>query len=178
MAIMHCTALSTVFSQGWSTTNDVELSGSMVCCHLLSAELVTPMLLHQLPLSRNQQCLVLQWAGECRHWCTEWQNVFSDESCFNLSYNDNYICVRCCLGEHNLRPYIVKQHSKQMPSVRVWGTTGCNMQSCLLQIQDNLNSNHYIREVLGLEILLLLQATPHSIFQQENFQPYVARKLF
>ena len=57
----------------------------------------------------------------------------------------------------------------------VWGTIGYNMRSLLLRIESNLNSNRYIREVLQPEVLPLLQATPHAIFQQDNVRPHVAR---
>ena len=62
-----------------------------------------------------------------------------------------------------------------MPSVMVWGAIGYNMQSRLLYIEDNLNSNCYIGEVLEPEVLPLLQATLRAIFQQDNAWPYVAR---
>ena len=73
----------------------LDLSASTVCRHLLRAGLVASMPLRRLPMSRDHQCLRLQWARECHHWRAEWQNVvFSDESCFNMSYNDGRICVR------------------------------------------------------------------------------------
>ena len=37
-----------------------------------------------------------------------------------------------------------------------------------VMVEGNLNSNRYIREVLQPEVLSLLQATPHAIFQQDN----------
>ncbi|KAJ4430259.1 hypothetical protein ANN_22471 [Periplaneta americana] len=43
------------------------------------------------------------------------------------------------------------------------------------KIPDNLNSNRYIREVSQPEVLPLLQATPHAIFQEDNARPYVVR---
>ena len=57
-----------------------------------------------------------------------------------------------------------------MLSVMVWGAIGYNM--C---IEGNLNSNYYIREVLEPEVLPLLQATPHAIFQQDNARAHVRR---
>ena len=62
-----------------------------------------------------------------------------------------------------------------MPSVMVWGTIGYNMRSRVLRIEGNLNSNCYIMEVLQPEILPLLQAIPHAIFQQDNARSHVAR---
>ena len=92
-----------------------------------------------------------------------------------MSYNDGRICVQCYAGERNLRACILQQHRGPTPSVMVWGAIGYNMRSCLLRIEGNLNINHYIREVLQPEVLPLLQAAPHAIFQQDNAQPHMAR---
>ncbi|KAJ4442754.1 hypothetical protein ANN_04345 [Periplaneta americana] len=75
MAVIDCTASSTVLSRHWSTATGVDLSASMVRRCLLRVGLVAHMLLHQLPFSRNHQCLRLQWAHERCHWRVEWQNV-------------------------------------------------------------------------------------------------------
>ena len=100
MAMMDLTASSTVLSQRWSTATGFDLSALTVCYHLLRAGLVACMPLRRLPLSRDYQCLRLQWACEHRHWCVEQQNVvFSDESHFNISYNDDRIRVQCYVGE-------------------------------------------------------------------------------
>ena len=56
----------------------------------------------------------------------------------------------------------------------VWGAIGYNMRLRLLCIEGNLNSNRYIREVSQPEVLLLLQATLHAIFQQDSARPQVA----
>lgn len=149
----------------------------MVQCHLLHAGLVACMPLCSLSLSRNQKFLRLKWACECYHWCAEWQNVFSDYSHFNWSYSVGHIHVRCYCGDCNLTAFIVEQHSRQTPSVMVWGTIWYIRWSHLLYIEDNLNSNCYIREVLEPKVLPLLQRTPHVIFQQDNAQPHVARNV-
>ncbi|KAJ4447930.1 hypothetical protein ANN_09939 [Periplaneta americana] len=99
------------------------------------AGLVARMPLDRLPLSRNHQRLRLQWARERHHWHAEWQNVvFSDESCFNLSYTDSRIRVRRYRGERNLRACTVERHSGQTSSVMIWGAIGYNMRSRLLRI--------------------------------------------
>ena len=71
-------------------------------------------------------------------------------------------------GERNLRACILQQHRGLTPSVMVWGAIGYNMRARLLCIEGNLNSNRYIRKVLQPEVLPLLQATLHAIFQQDN----------
>ena len=101
--------------------------------------------------------------------------VFSDESRFNMPYNDGSIRVRRYAGERNLRACILQRHRGPTPSVMVWDAIGYNMRSHLLRIEGNLNSNRYIREVLQPEVLPLLQESPHAIFQQDNARPHVAR---
>ena len=154
----------------------LDLSASTVRHPLLRAGLVACMPLHRLPLSRDHQCLRLQWTRERRQWCAEWQNVvFSDESCFNMSYNDGRIHVRHYTGECNLRACILQRHRGPMPSVMVWDAIGYNMRSRLIRIEGNLNSNCYIREILQPDVLSLLEATPHAIFQQDDARPHLAR---
>ena len=175
MAMMDHTASSTVLSRRWSTAMGLDLSASTVHCCLLRAGLAARMPLRLLPLSRDNQRLRLQWARECHHWHAEWRNVvFSDESHFNMSYNDGHLCVWRYAGECNLRACIIQQHRGPTHSVMVLGVIGCNMRSCLLCIEGNLNSSHYVMEVLQPEVLPLLQATPRAIFQQDSARPHMA----
>ena len=57
----------------------------------------------------------------------------------------------------------------------VRGAIEFTMLFLLLCIQVNLDSNRCIREISESEILPLLQATPHSLFQQPNARSHVAR---
>ena len=112
MAMTDCTASSTVLNRCWSTVMGLDLSASTVCRRLLMVGLAARMPLRQFSLSTDHQCLRLQRARERHHWHAEWQNVvFSDESCFNMSYNDGRICVRCYAGEHNLSDCILQWHT-------------------------------------------------------------------
>ena len=47
------------------------------------------------------------------------------------------------------------------------------MRARHLRIEGNPNRNRYIREVLQPEVLILLQATLHAIFQQDNARLYM-----
>ena len=100
--------------------------------------------------------------------------MFSDESRFNMSYNDGRIRVRRYAGIRNLRTYILQRHRGPTPSVMVGDAIGYNTRSRLLRIEGNLNSNRYIKEVLQPKVLPFLQATPHAVFQQDNARPHVA----
>ena len=133
----------------WSTATGLDLSASTVPRSLLRAGLVARMPLCRLPLSRDRQHLRLEGARERRHWRAEWRNVvFSDQSRFNMSYNDGRIRVRRYACERNLRACIIQRHIGPTPNVMVWSAIGYNMRSCLLRIEGNLNSNRYIREAL------------------------------
>ena len=88
--------------------------------------------------------------------------LFLDKSCFNLFYNmwmqsESLYCSEAqqCYG--------------------LGCAIGYNMWSLLLCNQSDLNSSLYIREVLEPEVLLFLQVTPLSIFQQDNGRPHVER---
>ena len=115
MAVMDRTASSAVLSRRWSTATGLDLYASTVRLCLLSAGQVACMPLCWLPLSRDYQCLRLQWVCKCHHWHTEWQVMFSDESRFNMFYNDGRIRVRCYAGELNLRACILQQNRGPMP---------------------------------------------------------------
>jgi hypothetical protein len=99
-----------------------------------------------------------------------------DESCFNLSYNDVRLCVRCYCSQCNLRSFIIERDSGQTPSAVVWGAIGYKMQSCLLCIEGNVNSDRYIKEeVLEHVVLSLLQSVPHSMCQRGNSHTHEVR---
>ncbi|KAJ8872507.1 hypothetical protein PR048_026113 [Dryococelus australis] len=76
---------------------------------------------------------------------------------------DGHIRVKQYSVDRNLAACIVERHRGQMPS--------------LLRVEGSLNSDRYIREVLELEVLPLLQATPLAIFQKDNAWPHVARNV-
>ena len=114
MAVTDRTTSSTVSSRRWSTATGLDLSASTVHRRLLRAGQVARMPLRRLPLSRDHQHLRLQGARKRRHWHAEWRNVvFSDESRFNMSYNDGRIRVRRYAGEHNLRDCILERIEDQ-----------------------------------------------------------------
>lgn len=106
----------------------------------------------------------LQWPCECHYCCAEWENLgFSNESCFNLSYNDGHVHVRCYLCKQNCRDFIIEWHRGKIPSLMIWSAMGYNIWSCLLDNHWHLK-NCYI---LKPKVLPLLQATPHSIFSSK-----------
>ncbi|GFV82156.1 transposable element Tc1 transposase [Trichonephila clavipes] len=92
----------------------------------------------------------LQWDHEHRAWQADWhQVVYSDESRFNLWDHDGCIRVRRHAGEYCVSECVIEQHSGLTPSVMVWGVIWYHGRSNLIQIEGNLNSNRYVREVLS-----------------------------
>ena len=150
MAVVDHTDSSTVFSWSWSNAVGLELSSSIVCCQLLRALVVAYMPFHRLLMSRNHQCLRLQWACKFYYWHAQWLHiVFSEESQFILFWN-GHICDRWYHSEHNLTACIAEWRTRQKPSVTVQGTIWYNMWHLLLCIQGNLSNNHYNKEFLEL----------------------------
>ncbi|GFX34903.1 transposable element Tc1 transposase [Trichonephila clavipes] len=63
------------------------------------------------------------------------------------------------------------------PNTRSYGLGAISYhgRSNLLRIEDNLNSNGYVREKLHSETVPFLQGIPGAIFQQDYARPHVAR---
>ncbi|GFU88942.1 transposable element Tc1 transposase [Trichonephila clavipes] len=59
----------------------------------------------------------------------------------------------------------------------IWGAISYHGRPQLLRIEDNLNSNRYVREVLKLEIIPFFSGIPGAIFQQDNACSHVARNV-
>ena len=173
MAEMDCTASSTVLSRRWSTATGLDLFATTVRCRLLRAGLVARMPLRRLPLSRDHQCLRLQWSHEGYH-CVAKCSVFGRVPLQNVLQWWPHTCSMLRWWTHS-----ESLHSSAAwgptPSVMVWGAIVYKMRSRLLRSEGNLNRNRYIREVLHPEILPLLQRTQHAIFQQDNARPHVVR---
>ena len=125
-------------TEGWNNVSHDVLSASIV---------------QKLPDSR------LQWARERRQWRAERKEVvcFSGEHHSNLSYNDGRIRVRCYWQERNFLACVVERHNGLMRSVNIGFSldTICDITP-LPCIQGNLNSNHYIMEVLEPKKLHIL----------------------
>ncbi|GFY07927.1 transposable element Tc1 transposase [Trichonephila clavipes] len=106
------------------------------------------------PLTANHRWLRLQWAHEHRAWQTDWhQNVFSDESRFNLRNHNGRIHVRRYTGERCDPDYVIERYSGITLGVKVWGAISYN----------------------GLTNLIRIEGIPGAIFEQDNARPRVAK---
>lgn len=176
MAVTDRTASSRVLAQRWSTATGVLLSSSTVRRRLLQHELRARVPLRRIPLSLNHRRLRLQWAQQHSAWRAQWQQVvFSDESRYNLEYNDGRVRVRRYRGERLLPQCVIQRHTARTPGIMVWGAIGYNCRSHLVHIAGNLNSDRYIREIVEPEVLPLLRRIPGAVFQQDNARAHVSQ---
>ncbi|GFX01739.1 transposable element Tcb2 transposase [Trichonephila clavipes] len=92
--------------------------------------------LRVLPLTPTHRCLRLEWWCARGNWtATEWnQVVFSDESRFNLSSDDNRVHVWRPRGERLNPALALQRHTAVTASVIVWGVIAYNTRSTLVLI--------------------------------------------
>ncbi|GFY01780.1 uncharacterized protein TNCV_1467721 [Trichonephila clavipes] len=98
-----------------------------------------------------------------------------NESRFNLRDHEGRIPVRSHAGERYLPECVIERHSGLTPEVIVWGAISYHGRPNLLRIEDNRNSNRYVRKVLQLKVFPFLQSIRGAIFQQDNVRPHVAK---
>ncbi|GFU52381.1 transposable element Tcb1 transposase [Trichonephila clavipes] len=92
--------------------------------------------LRVLPLKPTQRHLRLEWCHARENWtAAEWnQIVFSDESRFNLSSDDNRIRVSRPRGERFNSVFALQRHTAPIAGVMVWGAIAYNTRSPLVLI--------------------------------------------
>ncbi|GFS98350.1 transposable element Tcb2 transposase [Trichonephila clavipes] len=87
------------------------------------------------------------------------QVVFSDESRFNLSSDDNRVRVWRPRGERLNPTFALQQHTASTAGVMVLGVIAYNTRSPLVLIRGTMTAQWYV----------------HDILQQDNAQPHTAR---
>ncbi|GFW69315.1 transposable element Tcb2 transposase [Trichonephila clavipes] len=123
-----------------------------------------------LPLTPNHRRLRLEWCrARGNKTAAEWnQDVFSDESRFNLSSDDNHVRVCKCHGECFNPAFSLQRHTAPKVDVMVWGAIADNRRSPLVLILCTMIAQRYVHEVLQPHVLLLMQRLPGIVFQQDN----------
>ncbi|GFT02492.1 transposable element Tcb1 transposase [Trichonephila clavipes] len=110
-------------------------------------------------------------------WChargnrtaVEWnQVVFSDESRFNISRNDNRVRVWRPCGEHLNPGFALQQHTTPTAGVMVWDAFAYNTRSPLVLIHGTMAAQWCVNDILQSHVLTLMQRLPGAIFQQDN----------
>ncbi|GFX26981.1 transposable element Tcb2 transposase [Trichonephila clavipes] len=87
-----------------------------------------------LPLTPTHRRLRLKWCRARGNWtAVEWnQVVFSDESRFNLSSDDNRVFVRRPRGERLNPAFALQRHTTPTAGVMVWGAIAYYTRSPLV----------------------------------------------
>ncbi|GFV80683.1 transposable element Tcb2 transposase [Trichonephila clavipes] len=133
--------------------------------------------LRVLPLTPTHRRLRLEWCRARGNWiAAEWnQVVFSDESRFNLSSDDNRVRVWKSRGERLNPAFALQRHTTPTAGVMVWGVIAYNTRSPLVLIGGTMTVQRYVHDILQPHVLPLMQRLPGAIFQQDNARPHTAR---
>ncbi|GFU38725.1 transcription factor RFX4 [Trichonephila clavipes] len=106
----------------------------------------------------------------------EWNPVvFSDESTFNLSSDDNRVRVWRPRGERLNLASALQRHTTLTADVMVWGAIAYNTRSLLVLIRGTMTAKWYVHDILQPNVLPFMQQLPGALFQQNNAQPHTAR---
>ncbi|GFV34651.1 transposable element Tcb2 transposase [Trichonephila clavipes] len=103
------------------------------------------------------------------------QVVFSDESRFNLSSDDNRVRVWRPYAECLNSAFALQRHTAPTAIEMVWGVIAYNTRSPLVLIRRTMTAQRYVHDILQPHVLPLMQLLPGSIFQQDNAWPHTAR---
>ncbi|GFV81658.1 transposable element Tcb1 transposase [Trichonephila clavipes] len=130
-----------------------------------------------LPLTPTHRHLHLEWCHARGNWTTaEWnQVVFSDESRFNLSSDDNRVCVWRPRGERLNPAFALQRHTAPTTCVMVWSVIVYNTRPSLVLIHGTMTAQRYVNDILQSHVLPLIQRLPGAIFQQDNARSHTAR---
>ncbi|GFT75731.1 transposable element Tcb2 transposase [Trichonephila clavipes] len=123
--------------------------------------------------------LRLEWCRARGNWtAAEWnQIVFSDESRFNLSSDDNRVRVWRPRGERLSPAFALQRHTAPTAGVMVWGAITYNTRSLLVLICDNMTAQRYIYDILQPHVFPLMQRFRRAIFKQDIARTHRARVL-
>ncbi|GFX36202.1 low-density lipoprotein receptor-related protein 2 [Trichonephila clavipes] len=107
---------------------------------------------------------------------SEWnQVVFSDESRFNLSSDENRVRVWRTRDERFNPAFALQRHTAPATGVMVWGDIAYNTWSPLVLISRTMMAQRYVHDILEPRVLPLNQWLPGAVFQQDNARPHTAR---
>ncbi|GFT14304.1 transposable element Tcb2 transposase [Trichonephila clavipes] len=99
-------------------------------------------------LTPTHRILRLEWYRARGNWIeAEWnQVVFSDESRFNLSSDDNHVHVWRPRGERHNPVFDLQQHNTPTAGVRVWGAIAYNTRSPQVLIWGAMTAQLYFHD--------------------------------
>ncbi|GFU78468.1 transposable element Tcb2 transposase [Trichonephila clavipes] len=106
--------------------------------------------LHGLPLTPTHRCLRLERhhaQGNCT--AAKWnQVVFSDESRFNLSSEDNRVRVLRPRGERLNPAFALQRHTTPTAGVMEWDVIAYNTRPSLVLIRGTMTTQQYVHDIL------------------------------
>ncbi|GFY30122.1 transposable element Tcb1 transposase [Trichonephila clavipes] len=106
----------------------------------------------------------------------EWnQVVFSDESIFNLSSDDNHVRLGRPHGERLNPAFALQRHTALTAGMMVWGVIAYNTRSPLVLIRGTMTAQRYVQNILHPHVLPLMQRLPGASFQHGNARPHTAK---
>ena len=128
----------------------------------------------RIPLKQRHRIHRLNWSRRHLRWNgLHWSRVaFSDESRFNLYFNDGWMRVYRRCGER-YSDVNVKEHDRYGGgSVMVWAAVTIHRHTPLQFIAGNLTSQRYVDEVMRPMVLpFLRQIGQGAVFQDDNARP-------
>ncbi|GFU67659.1 transposable element Tcb2 transposase [Trichonephila clavipes] len=111
--------------------------------------------LRVLPLTPTHRRLRLEWCRARGNWtAAEWnQVVFSNESRFHLSSDDNRVRVWRPRGERLNPTFALLQHTAPTAGVMVWGAIAYNTRSSLVLILRTMTTQRYVHDIQQPHVL-------------------------
>ncbi|GFX41852.1 transposable element Tcb2 transposase [Trichonephila clavipes] len=176
VSIQH-TASSTAIQAQVAPSLGAPLSSRTIRGGLAEGHLESRCPLRDLPLTPTHRRLRLEWCQARGNWtAAEWnQVVFSYESRFNLSSDNNRVRVWRPRGECLNTVFALQRHTTLTAGVMVWGAIAYNTRSPLVLIRGSMTAQWYVHDILQPYVLPLMQRLPGAIFQQDNARPHSAR---
>ncbi|GFW00620.1 transposable element Tcb1 transposase [Trichonephila clavipes] len=115
--------------------------------------------LRVLPLAPTHRRLRLEWCHARGNWtAAEWnQVVFSGESRFNLSSDNNRVHVWRPRGERLIPAFVLQRHTAPTAGVMVWGAIANNTRSPLVLIHGTTTAQRYVHDILQPHVLPHMQ---------------------
>ncbi|GFY11250.1 transposable element Tcb2 transposase [Trichonephila clavipes] len=129
------------------------------------------------PLTPTHRRFRLEWCNARGIWiAAEWnQVVFNDEYRFNLSSDDNRVCVWRPRDERLNTEFALQRHTALTAGVMVCGAIVYNTRSPLVLIRVTMAAQRYVHNILQPHVLPLMQRLPGAIFKQDNARPHTVR---
>ena len=101
--------------------------------------------------------------------------VYSDESWFVLSTDDNLFQVWRRTGVRYSSPHILVRHTARIMSVMVWGSIDNYSRSTLVVVRGTLTGQGYTDDIARLHVGPFLNGLSGAIFQKDNARSLTAR---